>query len=123
MKSFEELNVWQKAHALVLAIYSVTARFPAEERYGIVSQLRRAGASVAANIAEGFSRHSTKEFLRYLDLAGGSLGEVRYFLLLSRDLRHLDVKEYARLREQSDEVGRLLGGLVRSLRKRLGASS
>lgn len=86
---------------------------------GLVSQLRRAAASVAANIAEGFGRRSTKDFVRYLEIASGSLEETRYFAILSRDLGYLDGNRYARLGKQCDEVGRLLGGLSQSLRKRL----
>ena len=86
VKSFGELDAWRKAHELVLAVYRVTGKFPKDERFGIVSQLRRAASSIPANIAEGFGRRSTKDFLRYLEIAGGSLEETRYFLRLSLDL-------------------------------------
>lgn len=119
MKTFYELEVWQKAHQLTLDVHRATVSFPVEERFGLVSQLRRSAASVPANIAEGFGRGTTKDFLRFLDISGGSLNETRYFLLLSRDLGHLSHEQHKRLDEQCDEVGRLLGGLVRSLRKRL----
>jgi four helix bundle protein len=113
------LDAWKKAHALVLGVYALTASFPSEERYGLTSQLRRAASSVPANIAEGFGRSTTRDFLRHLDIANGSLEETRYFLILARDLRHLSPEDFSRVREQADEVGRLLGGLMQSLRKRL----
>jgi four helix bundle protein len=79
LKSFRELEVWQKAHSLVLEIYRVTARFPDSEKYGIVSQLRRAAMSIPANIAEGFGRRGTKEFLQCLAIGNGSLEETRFY--------------------------------------------
>lgn len=97
----------------------MTRGFPNEERFGLVSQLRRSASSVPANIAEGFGRRSTKDFLRYLEMASGSLEEARYFLILSKDLGYLNGDHYVRLNASCDEVGRLLGGLSRSLRKRL----
>lgn len=89
LKSFKELEVWQKAHRLVLEIYRVTSSFPKEERFGIVSQLRRAAYSIPANIAEGFGPRSTKELLQCLAIANGSSEEVRHFILLSSDLNFL----------------------------------
>jgi four helix bundle protein len=86
LRSFEELEVWQKAHHLALETYRVTDKFPDRERYGIVSQVRRSAASVPADIAEGFGRRTTKELLQFLVNANGSLEETRYFLILSRDL-------------------------------------
>lgn len=123
LKSFRELGVWQKAHALVLDAYRVTARFPSEEKYGITSQVRRAGASVAANIAEGFGRRSTKEFLQCSAIANGSLEEVRYFLLLSNDLGYLAEEESERFDTRCDSVGQMIGALTRSLRERSEGSS
>jgi len=106
---------------MVLAVYKLSATFPKDERFGIISQLRRAAASVPANIAEGFGRRTTKDFVRCLDIAGGSLEETRYFLRLSKDLGYFgDAAEYASLKATCDEVGRLLGGLVQALRRKLG---
>jgi four helix bundle protein len=102
-----------------LAVYKASGSFPKEERFGIVAQLRRAAASVPANVAEGFGRSSTKDFLRYLEIAGGSLEETRYFLRLSKDLNHLKHEEFESLREMCDESGRLLGGLSQALRRRM----
>ena len=85
MRDFRQLNVWERAHALTLDIYRATATFPREEIYGITSQLRRCGASVAANIAEGCGRNGNGDFHRFLNIAAGSAVEVEYFLLLARD--------------------------------------
>ncbi|MGH9861328.1 MAG: four helix bundle protein, partial [Candidatus Acidiferrales bacterium] len=79
---------------VTLDVHRATVSYPAEERFGLVSQLRRSAASVPANIAEGFGRSTTKDFLRFLDIAGGSLNETRYFLLLSRDLCHLSHEQH-----------------------------
>ena len=119
MKSFEELDAWEKAHGMVLAVYRASGTFPKEERFGVVAQLRRAASSVPANIAEGFGRRSTKDFLRYLEIAGGSLEETRYFLRLSKDLNYLKDEEFKALRAMCDEAGRLLGGLSQALRRRM----
>jgi four helix bundle protein len=119
VKSSEELDARRKAHELVLAVYAASGRFPKEEKFGVISQLRRAAASVPANIAEGFGRRSTRDFVRYLEIAGGSLEETRYFLRLSKDLSYLAESEYGALRSMSDETGRLLGGLGQALRRKL----
>ena len=89
LKGFQELEVWQRAHQLVLQTYRVTDSFPDRERYGSVSQVRRSAASIPANIAEGFGRRTTKELLQFLANANGSLEETRYFLVLSLDLGYL----------------------------------
>jgi four helix bundle protein len=120
VKSFEELDAWRRAHEMVLAVYKLSGMFPKDERFGIISQLRRAAASVPANIAEGFGRRTTKDFVRCLDIAGGSLEETRYFLRLSKDLGYLGEAEFTSVKATCDEVGRLLGGLVQALRRKLG---
>jgi four helix bundle protein len=104
-KIFEDLFVWQKAHQLVLAIYKETKRFPKDELYGLVSQMRRAAVSVPANIAEGFKKRSKAEKTHYLTIAYGSLEEVRYYLILSQDLDYCDTKQ---MKEQTEEVSKLL---------------
>ena len=115
MKTFRDLKVWQKAHELTLAVYKTTSNFPSEEKYGLCSQLRRAAASVPTNVVEGYRRKGGKEFLRFLNIAEGSLEETKYHLILSRDLGYLNLAEYVRLNGLCDEVGRMLRGLERSL--------
>ena len=85
-KSFQDLIVWQKAHAFVLNVYGWTESFPRSELYGLTSQLRRAAVSIPANIAEGFKKRGPKDKLRFLNIAQGSLEEARYYLILADDL-------------------------------------
>jgi len=103
--SFKDLIVWQKSHALALKVYRVSARYPKTELYGVVSQMRRAAVSVPANIAEGFKRASRPDKARVLNIAQGSLEELRYFLLLAKDLGY---EEDLGVAEELDEVARLL---------------
>jgi four helix bundle protein len=120
VKSFEDLTVWQEAHKLTLEVYKVTARFPAAEKYGIVSQLRRSSSSVPANIAEGFGRATTRELLRCLQIARGELEETRYFVLLSRDLGYITPQDCESIGQHCNSVGRLINALGSSLKRRLG---
>ena len=83
---FQDLQVWQKAHQFVLGVYRMTKTFPADERYGLVSQMRRAAVSVPANIAEGFKRRGQADKIRFYNMAETSLEEVKYYLILSHDL-------------------------------------
>ena len=94
MRNFHELKVWGKAHRLVLSVYQATRHFPAEERFGLTLQLRRAAASAPSNIAEGCGREGERELARFLSIAAGSLSEVEYQLLLAHDLGYLDETIY-----------------------------
>lgn len=113
LTDFTQLDVWQVAHGLVLGVYRVTKGFPNEERFGLVPQMRRAAVSVPANIAEGFKRRSKAEKRNFYSIAQGSLEEVRYYLILSRDLGFEG--EFDALLEQADRIGRMLTGLGKSL--------
>lgn len=104
-KKFEDLFVWKKAHELVLSVYKATKKYPKDELYGLVSQMRRAAVSVPANIAEGFKKKSKAEKVHFLTISYGSLEEVRYYLILSRDLEYFDTSAMC---IQADEVGKLL---------------
>jgi len=110
-QSFEDLIVWQKSHQLTLLVYRVTSAFPKTDLYGLVSQMRRAAVSVPANIAEGFKRRKNPDKARCMNIAQGSLEEVRYYFLLSRDLGYLKDIE----RNRIDEVARLLTAYIRSV--------
>jgi four helix bundle protein len=88
-ESFEQLVVWQKAHAFVLEVYRLTKSFPDEERFGLTQQFRRAAVSIAANIAEGFRKRAVNDKARFFNISEGSLEECRYYLLLARDLGYL----------------------------------
>jgi four helix bundle protein len=112
-KSFEDLIVWLKAHAFVLAVYRISRGFPREETYGLTQQLRRAAVSVPANIAEGFKKRGRPDKARLMNVAEASLEEARYYLRLSFDLGYLPAKNS--LSEEALEVGRLLGSYTRSI--------
>lgn len=107
MKDFRELKVWQKAHELTLAIYRVSKNFPREELYGLTSQIRRASASIAANLAEGCGRNSDAEFARYCSIAMGSASELEYHLLLARDLKLFQPGDYEDLAPRATELKRM----------------
>lgn len=111
MQRFTDLKVWQQAHALVLAIYPLTARFPAEERFGLMSQLRRAAASVPSNIAEGSKRTSNAEYAHYLNIAESSLAETEYHLILSRDLGYTEAAALEPLFSQIADLAKMLHAL------------
>jgi four helix bundle protein len=110
---FEDLEVWKKAHKLVLEIYRITRDFPVEERFGLVSQMRRAAISIAANIAEGFKKRTLKDKSNFYNISQGSLEEVRYYLILSLDLGYL--KDNRDLTYLAEEIGRMLYGLIKSI--------
>src|SRR5262245_16265163 len=112
MQNFRDLKVWQKAHAFVLDIYRSTASFPDNEKYGLTSQVRRAAASIPANIAEGSMRSSDPDFARFLFISIGSASEVDYYLLLARDLGFLQSAIYEKLDVELQEVKRMLNGLI-----------
>jgi four helix bundle protein len=116
IKCFTGLIVWEKGHKLVLAIYSNAKYFPDEERFGLISQLRRSSVSICANIAEGYKK-STKEFVRYLDIAEGSLEETKYHLILSKDLNYLNESRFIKLFNQCEEIGKMLNGLMQNLNR------
>ena len=116
MKDFKDLKVWARAHELTLQVYRITKVFPRDEWYGLVSQLRRAAASVGANIAEGCGRRSDREFVRFLQIARGSASEIEYHLLLARDLGYVSPADFAGLEQRTAELQRMLTALVQTLR-------
>lgn len=118
-KSHLEVPVFNLAHKFTLEIYLVTKDFPRSELYGITSQLRRAVASIPANIVEGFYRKSKKELIQFLIMSRGSCGEVRYFLLLSKDLGYINPERYIELDSTVEEINRQLNGWIGSLRKKI----
>ncbi len=112
MKDFRDLVVWQKSHKLTLDVYDATRKFPKEELYGLVSQLRRACSSIPCNIAEGCGRRGNGEFHKFLQIATGSASEVEYQLLLSHELGYLNSAEFIELSKAVVEVKRMLAGLI-----------
>ena len=103
-KSFEDLIVWQKAHQLTLHIYQLTRDFPKHELYGLTSQIRRAATSIPSNIAEGYSRRGKQDKLKFFNYAYSSLEEVRYQLILSRDLEYADITEASNLATEASKL-------------------
>lgn len=115
VKGFRQLTVWQRAYGLTVDIYKLAKKFPKEELYGLTSQLRRAVVSVAANIAEGYERNHRKEYLQFLYIAKGSLGEIETYLLLAKDLGYMTEQDFSIIEEKRSEVSRMLLGLIKSL--------
>lgn len=115
MARHERFLAWQRAHELTLAVYSASKSWPAEEKFGLTSQARRAAASVAANIAEGAARFGSKELKRYLNISLGSLGELDYHLRLARDLGITSESDWSHMQLLRTETEKL----VRVLAKRL----
>ena len=111
MQRFTELKVWQRGHALVLNVYRMTVAFPNVERYGLISQLRRAALSVPTNIAEGSKRLSRQEYARFLNIAEASLAETEYLLIVSRDLGYITTPQAAASLKEVSEISRMLFGL------------
>lgn len=112
---FQQLEVWQEAHRLVLMVYGVTKEFPGEEKFGLISQMRRAAISIPANIAEGFKRRGLSEKIRFYNISEGSLEELKYFFILSKDLSYINSNQ--ELMTQAETVGRLLNGLIVSIER------
>jgi len=115
IKKFQDLEVWKKAHLLVLEIYKITMNFPDREKFGIVAQIRRSAASIPTNLAEGGKRSSRKDYAHFVNIAESSLEETKYHLILSKDLNYLDSGYFDQLFKMSEEVGRMLFGLRKSL--------
>lgn len=119
MRDFTKIVAWQKADDLTVEIYRATKNFPKDELYALTNQLRRAAYSVPANIVEGASRNSQKDYLHFLYIARGSLNETRYFIHLARRLEYLDLAAHRSLAAQADEVSRTLTGLIKAVEQQL----
>jgi four helix bundle protein len=116
MRDFAQLEVWRKAKDFAVDVYGETARFPASEQYGLCNQLRRAAVSITANIAEGSGRGSDQDFARFLEMALGSMAETRSHILLAEELGYLKPEIKDNLSGKTIEIGRMLSGLIETLR-------
>lgn len=116
ISSFQDLEVWKQAHRLTLDVYRITKAYPNDERFGLVTQMRRAVVSVPANIAEGFKRRGVQDKIRHYNIAEGSLEELKYYLILSKDLEYISVDD--EFIAQTNMIGRLLNGLITSTERR-----
>jgi four helix bundle protein len=112
MHNFKELKVWQISRLLVREVYELTARFPSEEKYGLISQIRRCAVSIPANIAEGSGRNSDKDFAHFLNISFGSAYELETLLTLSTDLKQLEPIQF-----KFSEIQKMTFGLIRTLRQ------
>ena len=119
IKSYRDLEVWKKSISLIKNIYEITESYPKKETYGLGSQTERSAVSIAANIAEGRGRNSTREFLRHISFAYGSLAECETHLFIAKELNYISQENLNKFIGSTEEIGRMLNGLSNSLRKRL----
>ena len=115
IRSYKDLVVWQRAMDLTTITYRLAAKLPRDERFGLVSQLRRAAVSVPANIAEGRQRATKKDFLRFLAIAAGSLAELETLIALVQRLYEIEIEEVNEVAQEADEVGKMLRALQQKL--------
>ena len=115
MEDFKDFKVWTKAHELTIVLYETTNTFPKQEIYGLSSQMRRAAASIGANIAEGCGRGSDAELRRFIQIARGSANELEYHLLLAKDLKFLEAGNFKELDTKVQEIQRMLASLAKKL--------
>ncbi len=118
MTNYKELEVWKRSVALITELYKLTSKFPDTERYGLTSQIRRATTSIAANIAEGWGRGSTGEYVQFLTVARGSLMEVETHLIVACNLHLLSALALDPFSKEIEEIGKMLNALIRALKKR-----
>lgn len=116
MKDFRSLKVWEKSHALTLAIYKATEGFPKQELYSLTNQIQRAAVSIPANIAEGCGKDSDAELKRYFTIAMGSASELEYLLLLAHDLGYLQEKVYQSMQTELVETRKMLNAFIQKLK-------
>ena len=119
VKSFEELTIWQEARELTNKIYILSKRFPKEELYGLTSQIRRASVSIMSNIAEGFNRRSTKEFINFLIISRASISEVQNDLYISLDLNYINKKEFETIYNHAQKISMSINKLITYLRSQV----
>lgn len=122
-RSYQDLIVWQRGIDLVEAVYLATSGFPSSERYGLASQMQRAAISIPSNVAEGQGRGGGNEFIRFLTIAKGSLRELETQMIIAKRLRFIDDTMYQQVTSLTDEVARLLHGLIRRVHANLERSN
>ncbi|MBW2171994.1 MAG: four helix bundle protein [Deltaproteobacteria bacterium] len=118
LKNYKDLKVWQKSYELCLGIYTITAKFPKEETYGLTSQIRRSVVSIPSNIAEGYGRKTTKDYVRMLYMSYGSVCELETQVLLAGSLDLIEKSELGTLEKDIAEIERMLAALIKSLEKK-----
>ena len=115
LKNYKELNVWQKSYELCLKMYRITAKFPNEERYGLNSQIRRSAVSIPSNIAEGYGRKTTEDYIRMLYISYGSVCELETQILLAGDLGFIEKGKLGTVKKEIAEIERMVKALIKSL--------
>ena len=118
LKNFKELKVWQKSYKLCLKVYKITKKFPKTEVYSFTSQMRRAALSIPCNIAEGYGRKTTPDYLRFLYMSYGSICELETQTLLAGDLEYIETKSLYELQGDLGEVERMLKALIKSIERK-----
>lgn len=118
IQKFTQLNAWKESHKLVLQVYKTTDKFPPKEKFVLVSQMNRCVISVSSNIAEGFTRQGKKEKIQFYYMAKASLTELENQIIIAKDLGYLSQEHFQSITAQSEVVGRLLTGLIRSIKSR-----
>ena len=113
--SVEDLDVFKRAHQLTLNVYKMSTALPADEKFGLVAQMKRAAASICTNLMEGSYRLNRGEYRQFVGIARGSSGELKYHLLLAKDLGYISENDYSSYRMESDEISKMLKGLAKSL--------
>ncbi len=108
IQTYKDIIAWQKSHELVLFVYQLTEKFPKSELFGLVSQMRRCAVSIPSNLAEGFKRKHLNDSLHFYNISQGSLEELRYQLLLSKDLKYIKDEEYQKAETLADEAAKLI---------------
>ncbi len=116
IRTYRDLAVWQKAIELVTCVYENTKSFPADEKYSLVSQIRRAAVSIPSNIAEGYGRKHTNDYLRYLQISIGSVFELQTQLIISKNLNYIDNEKYDNLENKTREIERMLSSLISKIK-------
>lgn len=120
--SYKNLIVWQKAIEFVTVIYKTTKLFPSDEKFNLITQINRAVVSISVNIAEGYGRESSKNYLQFLRISRGSILELETLLLISKNLNYLPIEDYEKLTENLNEISKLLQGLIKSIQNKIAIS-
>lgn len=115
-RNYKNILAWQRSHEVVLAVYGLTKTFPTDEKFGLTSQIRRAAVSVPANIAEGASRETTADYLRFLTIALGSLSEAEYFLFLAKELEYVSEENHVVAQGKVSQAFATLHGLIKAVK-------
>jgi len=123
LKSVKNLDIYKKAHDLTLSLYKQTKNFPEEEKYGLVSQIRRAAVSINSNLLEGYHRNGLKEFRQFIGISKGSVGELKYQIELSKDLKYINKNYYDKCIKELEDLSKMLTGLLKNINSKIKESS